>query len=355
MDVSSSGIVRDARLTTGPEALEQGGLWELSLLVLFTTLMAPVIYIGGTALVLCLRQLPTLPRYTLRLFGLTRRLRQWSMIEVFLVGIFVAYTKLREMAHIEVGAALWALIALMILTAAIEASINPELIWEDLARKRGGRPVVTRQAWPSDPVSCETCFFLADAASDDACPRCLASLHRRKPNSINRTWAFTLAATMMYLPANIYPVLTYITLGSGSPSTILGGAKELLDDNEYLLAAIVVFASVIVPLTKLVGLFGMLIATRYGSRLALPGRTRFYRVIEVIGRWSMIDVFMESILVALVHFGGLISIEPGVGALAFAAVVILTMFAAESFDPRLMWDAAEDRHGRPGAVREIAS
>jgi len=135
-------------------------------------------------------------------------------------------------------------------------------------------------------------------------------------------------------------VLTVMQLGSGSPSTILGGAEELLAGGMWPLAALVFFASIMVPVLKLVGLSVMLATTQAGWRGRLRDRTVLYRIVSAIGRWSMIDIFMESILVALVQFGAVVTIDPGFGAVAFAAVVILTMFAAEAFDPRLMWDAA---------------
>jgi paraquat-inducible protein A len=165
-------------------------------------------------------------------------------------------------------------------------------------------------------------------------------LHLRKPNSVARTWALVLAAVVLYVPANYYPVLTVVQLGAGQPSTILGGIRELISARMYPLAALVFFASILVPALKLVGLTFMLIMTQTGSMAWLRDRTRLYRIVAFIGRWSMIDIFMESLLGALVVFGSVITIQPGIGAIAFCGVVILTMFAAETFDPRLMWDAA---------------
>jgi paraquat-inducible protein A len=168
-------------------------------------------------------------------------------------------------------------------------------------------------------------------------------LHARKPNSIARTWALVIAATIFYIPANYYPVLSVVQLGAGQPSTILGGVEELVTAGQYPLAALVFFASILVPVLKLVGLSVMLITTQTATIAWLRDRTRLYHIVRFIGRWSMIDIFMESLLGALVVFGSVITIEPGVGAVAFCAVVVLTMIAAETFDPRLMWDAAGQR------------
>ena len=136
-------------------------------------------------------------------------------------------------------------------------------------------------------------------------------------------------------------MLTVVQLGAGVPSTILGGVRELIEAQMWPLAALVFMASVAIPMLKLVGLGTMLICVQTGTAARLRERTRLYGFVLNIGRWSMVDIFMESLLGALVQFGNVVTIQPGVGALAFCAVVILTMFAAESFDPRLMWDVAE--------------
>ncbi len=154
---------------------------------------------------------------------------------------------------------------------------------------------------------------------------------------------------ILYVPANVYPVLVISQIGTTLPSTILGGVHELILAGMWPLAALVFVASVAVPILKVVCLIVLLVSAWIGSARALKERTALYRIVEFVGRWSMIDVFMISILVALVQFGSIISIAPGQGATAFAAVVILTMFAAECFDPRLMWDAARDR-GQLGGI-----
>ncbi len=203
----------------------------------------------------------------------------------------------------------------------------------------------------------EPCGLVSVPAGNDArCPRCGAALHARKPDSLNRTWAFVIAGAILYIPANYYPVLSVIQAGAGAPSTILGGVEELLASQMYPLALLVFFASILVPVFKLIGLALMLMATMLvtteaGAQILLPQRTRLYHVVAWIGRWSMVDIFMESLLGALVQFGTLVTIAPGVGAVAFCAVVLLTIVAAEAFDPRLMWDAAARNPHRPFALR----
>lgn len=151
------------------------------------------------------------------------------------------------------------------------------------------------------------------------------------------------AAAALYVPANLLPVLTLVSFGRGAPSTILGGVMELAAAGDWPLAALVFFASITVPLLKLIGLTVMLVSIRRRAQTRLRERTVLYRIVDAIGRWSMIDVFVVSILTALVRMGFLASVYPGPGVLAFCGVVILTILAAMSFDARLMWDAAERR------------
>ncbi len=158
------------------------------------------------------------------------------------------------------------------------------------------------------------------------------------------SWALLIAAAVLYIPANTLPILTVIQFGKGAPSTILGGVVELADAGQWPLAALVFIASVSVPVLKLFGLAYLLISTQRRARGHLAQRTRLYKVVEAVGRWSMLDVFMISIITALVQAGELATITPGLGALSFCAVVILTMLAASNFDPRLMWDAAQRDH-----------
>ncbi len=171
------------------------------------------------------------------------------------------------------------------------------------------------------------------------CQRCRAKIHSRIPNSFERTLALTLAAAIMFIPANMLPIMTVSYFGKGAPDTILSGVILLLQHGAWPIAGIVFFASFIVPLGKILGLLYLLYKVRgQGSSDAHYQQLRVYRVIDFFGRWSMLDVFVVALLVALVQLGQIATIEAGSGATAFAAMVVLTMFAAGSFDPRLLWD-----------------
>jgi paraquat-inducible protein A len=239
-----------------------------------------------------------------------------------------------------VGPALIALGGVMLAMVAADIVLDHEEVWETV-EARGLRTVLPDQ--PQQPlIGCDCCRLVLHARERSRCPRCGSRLQRRKSFSITRSWAFLGAAIALYVPANIFPVMTVIRFGRGEPNTLLSGVIELLQDDMYPLALLVFLASITVPLLKLVALVTMLIMTGEGSARWLRGRTRLFRFVDFIGRWSMIDVFMLTILVALVRMGFIATVLPGLGAIAFASVVVLTMLAAASFDPRLMWDAAAD-------------
>ena len=191
-------------------------------------------------------------------------------------------------------------------------------------------------------VSCETCALLSrpvDAAEPGHCRRCGGKLEWRRRHSIQHTWALVVAAAICYIPANVLPVLNTTTLGSTDSDTIMGGVALLYTTGSWPLALVVLVASVMVPLGKLIALSYLLISVQRGSIQSNRERTRLYRLVEFIGRWSMLDVFVDTFTVALIQLQPLMSVEPGPGVLFFAAVVVLTMIAAQSFDPRLIWDA----------------
>ena len=281
--------------------------------------------------------------------------------DLLLLGVFVAYTKLSDLVHIEVGASIFALGLLSVVTVWADTVLDPDAVWEAIERcgqTHSPMPAVPALDFHPSAIGCEGCGLVSVPEHEHGakCPRCGSALHARKPDSLNRTWAFILAAAVLYVPANAYPVLTVIQLGAGQPSTILGGVEELLASHMYPLALLVFFASVLVPVFKLIGLAimlmaTMLVSTALGASLGLPQRTKLYYVVAWIGRWSMVDIFMESLLGAIVQFGSVVTIAPGIGAIAFCGVVILTIFAAEGFDPRVMWDSADRNPHRPWRSR----
>ena len=175
------------------------------------------------------------------------------------------------------------------------------------------------------------------------CPCCQSIIHSRIPNSLNRTWALLIAAIILYIPANTLPIMTVILWGNGQPDTIMSGVIHLLDSGMWPLALLIFVASILIPILKLIILMGLLVSVQLKSTWKPRDRTILYRITEFIGRWSMVDVFVIGILVALVQFGNTASVTPGIGALSFTSVIILTMFAAHTFDPRLIWDSFDEQ------------
>jgi paraquat-inducible protein A len=207
-------------------------------------------------------------------------------------------------------------------------------------------PTYHRTARQAGLIGCHVCGQLArdtvGAGQRLRCPRCAAPLHLRKPDSVSTTWALVLAAAVLYVPANLLPIMTTASLFGSQQDTIMSGVIFLWRSGSWPLAAVVFFASVMVPLLKIIALIYLNASVQRRSRRSPLQRTRLYRMVEFVGRWSMLDIYVITMLVALVNFQGIATIQAGPAAIAFGAVVVLTMFAAMSFDPRLIWDPVAD-------------
>lgn len=190
---------------------------------------------------------------------------------------------------------------------------------------------------------CPVCtkVSLRPAEGTYVCARCHSPLHFREPHAISRTWAFLITAAIALVPANLYPIMTVSQVDSSRTDTIVSGIVELAQNDMLPIAIVVFIASVAVPVFKIIGIAALLFMVQRGQPVNKAQATFMYRFIDIIGRWSMLDLFVISILVSLVSFGNIASIEVNVGATAFGAVVVLTLLAAESFDQRLIWDLQE--------------
>jgi paraquat-inducible protein A len=338
------GRLRESMVAALPRGFELESMPLLAALILGTLVVAPLARIALTILVLGgLRRLAR-PALLGQLARLQITIGPWSMPDVFLLGFFVAYSRLGAIAPVRLGAAAFGLGGLVLAKVATQALLDERAVWERISPSPPMPPSRPGRA----PIACTSCELLTDAAEGSPCPRCGATLHQRSPHSIARAWAFLIAAAALYGPANFVPIMSVVRLGKMQNPTILGGAKELLDGGQWPLALLVFVASICIPVLKIVSMVTLLVSTQRGARGRLLARTRLYRFVDVIGRWSMIDVFMVSILTAVVQMGTIAKVTPLAGAPCFAAVVVLTMFSAASFDPRLMWDAAaRQRAARP--------
>jgi paraquat-inducible protein A len=337
MSVSIVGAVRKSWLPSSASAMWEDGFASLGALVGLFSMAIPAAYMGLLVWVLGSLHFG----YDRRLgpaFRWAQHLRPWVMIEVFLVGCFVAYSRIRVISAVDVTLGGWCLIAATLVLLFALTQLDDRTVWAAI-------PWTGAAPRKDEGVGCTVCDLLVSRRLSH-CPRCEARLHVRKPDSFRRTLAFVIAGYLLYIPANTLPVLTIIRFGKEDPNTILSGVMELIHNHLWPLAIIVFSASIVLPLLKLCSLTWMLIATRRRSRNLLVGRTKLYRMIDLVGRWSNIDVFMVSVLVAILQFGVLTSVHAGKGLIAFGAVVIITMFATMFFDCRLMWDAPARRaHG----------
>jgi paraquat-inducible protein A len=195
-------------------------------------------------------------------------------------------------------------------------------------------------------ITCHCCSKVFPKAHEHhRCDRCGYKLHGRIPHSIAHTWALLITSAFMLIPANVLPIMTLKSLGQGGPATILEGVLQLMDHGMYGIALVVLTASVIIPVLKIIGLIILLLAVQCGWTTNLNQKMWMYRFVEWIGRWSMLDVFVVAILAAIVQLGSLASVTGNAGATAFGASVVLTMLAAHSFDTRLIWDKRLEQLG----------
>jgi len=193
-------------------------------------------------------------------------------------------------------------------------------------------------------IGCHVCGLVCRDTKlpDAACPRCGSPLHRRKAASYTRTWALLIAAFLLYIPANVLPIMRTASLGDVDDNTILSGVVELWVNGSQDLAVIVFTASILVPMTKFLVLGTLLVSAHRGSAWARPQRAKLYRLVEFVGYWSMLDVFVVALMTALVQFGVFSLVAPLPGVIFFGLTVVLTMLASMSFDPRLTWDGKAD-------------
>nr|WP_245598290.1 paraquat-inducible protein A [Halomonas halodenitrificans] len=321
--------------------------------VIMTIVVLPAVYLAGVIwLQLGLLRNAPLPASRTIARSLAH-LAPWMMADVFIIGALVSLIKIAGMAEIGLGMSFWSFCGFAVLLLLTTQSLDSDWMWFSLAGEPRA-PAGTRTgetAAPQGLTGCHTCGLVGrlDAEGHGRCERCSEPLHARRPYSVQRTWALLAGAAIMYIPANVYPIMTTTSLGHSSPSTIIGGVVGLIGMGSWPVAVIIFIASIIVPVGKLVALAWLCLVVKRSDELNAATRTRLYRITEFIGRWSMIDVFVVAILVALIRAGSLMSIEPGPAALAFGSVVVITMLAAMSFDPRLIWDAplprtAKDTH-----------
>ena len=269
-----------------------------------------------------------------RVFRWTNTLQNWAMADVFLLGLWVAHARLSATVQTDLRIGGYCFVAAAIATLLTRATLDKEEVWERIRRSDDAPSL-------DGVVACHACeMVIRHPESGCRCPRCEARIHRRIPGAVPASVALTLAGVVLYVPANLYPIAR-IPIGLTPTSyTILGGIVELLDARLFGLAALVFTASFAIPFFKLVGLAWCIASVVRSSTVALSTKTKTYRAVEEIGRWSMVDPFVVACFVPVTQFNAAITSGAEPAAVYFTAVVVLTMLAAHLFDPRLMWDAA---------------
>lgn len=328
------------------------GYFIVAVMVLLSAIIFPLAKLLCAFLVaLQVKRSPQTP-WLKPVFRFLSHIDEWGMAEVYLIGILVSLIKIFGMASISFGIGFICFILLVFLSVANTSAIDKTLFWNRIARQDNkrlkriiGKSFITHHQGPSAVVTAKECGLtrchdcgLLERRTLAVCPRCNASLHQRKTHSIQRTWALLVAAIIFVIPANMFPIMEVKLLGVPDRSTIMDGIIYFFKDGSYGIGLIIFLASIIVPLFKIVGLSIILFSIQFNKCGYLKQKTRMFRFIEFIGRWSMLDIFVIAVMSVLVDFGFLTSIHTAPGATFFCIVVISTMLAAIVFDPRLLWD-----------------
>jgi paraquat-inducible protein A len=306
------------------------------LIVFLFVLVFPVVRFGAMSAVLLALRLERRPRWLTPAFRTCNTLQVWAMLDVFLLGLMVAFLRLRSSLYVTLGPGAMCFIAAGFLSLVARATLDKPQIWRMIAPDRTSIRAPTMVC-----LSCELVMPLQHKPC--ICSRCGYSVTVRKKNPYARSLALLLAAGLMYLPANIYPIATIPIDFRPTSYTVLGGVIDLVRSHLLALAALVFTASFTIPLLKMLGLAWCASSALCGSCRFLVSKTRVYRVVEEIGRWSMVDPLTIACFVPVMQFNALIDAHAEPAVLPFSAVVILTTFAVQYFDPRKMWDGAEQQ------------
>lgn len=335
MSVSMLGMRRATRIGAGVVALWNEHWFFLALAIAAFVVVLPFVRFALlSGVLLCLR-LGRRPAWLGRAFRWTVQLYPWAMPDVFLLGCAVGYSRVEARLSVTLGSGAFCFAAAAFLAMISRAALDRRTVWRAIAPERSP---------PADggaTISCVFCdLVVAPSAAEQPCPRCGARLHTRKPDAAIRTIALLIASFVLYFPANIFPMSSDIQLGERVPYRIVDGVIDLFHAGLWPLGVLIFCTSIAIPLLKLAGLFWFLISVRRRSTRKLVLKTRLYRLIDEIGRWSNVDVFTIAVFVPLMQFDSLVMAQASIGATAFLLVVTLTMIASRIFDPRLMWDAA---------------
>jgi paraquat-inducible protein A len=337
--ISAVGITRSSRLGSGVIAMWGEGYPLMAVVVGLQGVLLPFLRFGLLAAVLASVRLRAVGRWTGPAFRWAERLDLWAMPDVFLFGAAIGYSRVAPFVPATIGAGGWCLIAAALASILARASLDRRAVWRMIAP-----PPVLDVLKVRAVLSCTECDLpVPGVPPGSACPRCAAALWPRKPFSLMRATALVIAGAALYPMANYFPMSVQDRLGTVKLHTIAAGVMDLVGAGLWPLAAIIFTASIGIPMLKLLAMSWLIWSAHRGSTRRLATKSRLYRVVHEIGRWSNIDVFTLAIFVPLFQLGSFVHVSVGLGAPAFLAVIVLTMLAVRVFDPRLLWDAAEAR------------
>ncbi|HZO22185.1 MAG TPA: paraquat-inducible protein A [Steroidobacteraceae bacterium] len=333
MSVSMLGATRETRAGSGVVTLWQGQRVIVAVLVAAFVLVLPILRFGFLSAVLASLRLGRRPAWLGRAFRYAMALDFWAMPDVFLIGCAVGYSRVAANLTVKLGSGGICLVFAAVFAMLSRATLDRRTTWRSISQD-------PQAVAPDEPsISCTVCdLAYPEHAEGSACTRCGARLKARKTDSQVRTAALLIAGFVLYIPANYFPMSTDVQLGTTVPHRIIDGIEDLVTAGLWPLGVLIFCTSIAIPLLKLLGLGWLWLSVRLRSKRHRLFRTRLYRAIDEIGRWSNIDIFTIAVFVPLLQFGTLATARAATGATAFLLVVVLTMIASQVFDPRLIWD-----------------
>jgi len=333
MTIRVLDIDRETHIATGLYTLWSQQWVVLVTLVATFAILLPFVRFGLLALVLGCIRFERRPPGLAALYRIALALDLWAMPDVLLAGAAVGYSRIAARLPVSVGVGAACLILAASCAMACRAALDRRTVWRWLGPTPAPPP-------PGEAlISCLACDLVHPRALEGrGCPRCGATLHARKPATRRRTFALVIAGLALYLPANLYPMNVNIELGQRVSYRIIDGVRDLFQAGFWPLGVIIFCTSIAIPLLKLLGLGWLLWSVQRRSTRARVFKTRLYRAVDEVGRWSCIDVFTIVIFAPMIQFGGLATATAGIGGVAFIVVVAITMVASRVFDPRLLWD-----------------
>ncbi|MGF6413928.1 paraquat-inducible protein A [Paraburkholderia sp. MM5482-R1] len=332
MYVHMLGVERSSLLSSGIVQMWNDGWFILAVLLGTFGIVLPFIRFGGLVIVLAALRLGRRTRGIGALFRWTTSLDIWAMPDVYLVGCFVGYARVTQNLTGTIAPGGYCFIAAALLSMLTRASLDRRTVWRAIAAEN---ELPEHEA----PLSCTVCDLVVPMSQEGRpCPRCALTLRARKTDAVVRAAALSLAALVLTIPANFFPMTTSMQLGRTHSTRIIDGVYQLFHAGLWPLGILIICTSIVIPVAKILGMAWFVVSVRRRSRRHLRVKAHLYRLIDELGRWSYVDVFTIAAFVPLIEFDGIASARPAIGATAFALVVFLTMAASRAFDPRLMWD-----------------